>query len=76
MFMGISCAHTAKHRATFGQRVTRTSKPPIGREEAVSDANRCQLFAKGAMKADIEFVGNVPIATFLRFVALQQSVQR
>jgi hypothetical protein len=51
---------TAKHRATFGQRVTRSSKPPIRREEVVSDGNWCQLFAKAATKADIEFVGNVP----------------
>jgi hypothetical protein len=63
MFMGISCAHTAKHRATFGQRVTRSSKPPIRREEVVSDGNWCQLFAKAATKADIEFVGNVPLST-------------
>jgi hypothetical protein len=67
MFMGISCAHTAKHRATFAQRVTRSSKPPIRREEAVSDGNWCQLFAKAAMKAAIEFVGNVPIASLKQF---------
>jgi hypothetical protein len=64
MFIGISCVQTVKRRATFGQRVTRSSKPPIRQRRGPRDGNSCQLFAKAAMKADIEFVGNVPGPSF------------